>query len=446
MTGKMRPFLYLLGLFSGDVMRLVGFVAASALLSGCSYFGGGGFGLGGQKTAHQQGVHSGAYAGGFDPCQIPHARAPLPQGCHPSQVSISTAGGFPQQPQFGVPQVATQNYGSHAGGNIHTQGLRGSHGPKARKPRFRGALDLGVEKSFQGSLLDANNAGVPSPFTGYSAANFNEGSVAGSVAGGEVQRTEWSTSSRPRTTDGAFDERRQPPISFDDAWSVPASIGLSGEYIVNDRATVFGRVGYAASEGASGTVAIQEATVYQDNIIETYDAGVLTGVSSGGTFFRPNTEVARVSYDFSDMKRLDLEAGGRVYFDPIAGQKTGQTVTPFVGAAAGASRFNSVSYKQDIEQLYYSSAIDITGTQASDEDLRYYDLDNVGPQGATNLYDSQWVPTGRLAAGLEWQVTPKTALAFETGVRVEGARDYSNGAKGDTNVTVPFTLRGSFNF
>jgi hypothetical protein len=215
---------------------------------------------------------------------------------------------------------------------------------------------------------------------------------------------------------------------------------------VNDRATVFGRVGYAASEGASGTVAIQEATVYQDNIIETYDAGVLTGVSSGGTFFRPNTEVARVSYDFSDMKRLDLEAGGRVYFDPIAGQKTGQTVTPFVGAAAGASRFNSVSYKQDIEQLYYSSAIDITGTQASDEDLRYYDLDNVGPQGATNLYDSQWVPTGRLAAGLEWQVTPKTALAFETGVRVEGARDYSNGAKGDTNVTVPFTLRGSFNF
>jgi len=51
-----------------------------------------------------------------------------------------------------------------------------------------------------------------------------------------------------------------------------------------------------------------------------------------------------------------------------------------------------------------------------------------------------------LNAGMEWQVTPKTALALETGVRIEGARDYSNGERGDTNVVVPLTLRGSFNF
>jgi hypothetical protein len=78
-----------------------------------------------------------------------------------------------------------------------------------------------------------------------------------------------------------------------------------------------------------------------------------------------------------------------------------------------------------------------------------YDLDNDPATPATRtveLYDAQWVPMGSLKAGVEWQVTPKTALAFETGLRVEGARDYSNGTKGDTNVTVPLTLRGSFNF
>ncbi len=425
-------------------MRLVGIVTASALLSGCSYLGGFGFG---KKSASHYSSHVGpAYASSFDPCQIPHAQAPIPQGCHPSQVSLSTAGGFPQQPQFGAPQVATQHYGSHAGAKAHAPVLHASQGPKMRKPRFRGALDMGVEKSYRGNILDPNIAGTPSPFDGYDASNYNEGAISGSVASGQIVLTDWSTSSRPRTTDGAFDERLQPPIAFDDAWSVPATIGLSGEYVLTDKATLFGRVGYAASEGASGTVAIQQATVYQDNTIETYEAGVLTGISNGGTFFRPNTEIARVSYDFSDMNRLDLEAGGRVYFDPVAGRTTGQTITPFVGLSGGASRYNAVSYKQDIDQLFYSSAISADGVSSTDEQLRYYDLDNTGPQGAIEVYDAQWVPTGRLAAGLEWQVTPKTALAFETGVRVEAARDYANGAKGDTNVTVPFTLRGSFNF
>ena len=209
---------------------------------------------------------------------------------------------------------------------------------------------------------------------------------------------------------------------------------------------MFGRVGYAVSEGASGTVAVQQATIYQDNTVTTFEDGEPPVIAPAGTFFRPNTEVARVSYDFSDLRRLDLEAGGRMYFNPISGVATGQSLTPFVGVAAGASRFNSVSYKQDIDQLSYSSAITVDGINAADANLEYYDLDNVGPQGATELYDAQWVPTGRLAAGLEWQVTPKTALAFETGLRGEGARDYSNGVKGDTNVSVPVTLRGSFNF
>ena len=56
------------------------------------------------------------------------------------------------------------------------------------------------------------------------------------------------------------------------------------------------------------------------------------------------------------------------------------------------------------------------------------------------------VPTGTFTAGMEWQVTPRAAFALETGLKYEGGRDYSNGAKGDANIAVPLTLRGSFNF
>jgi hypothetical protein len=170
------------------------------------------------------------------------------------------------------------------------------------------------------------------------------------------------------------------------------------------------------------------------------------------TEFNTENLLTEVSYDFSDMERLNLEAGGRFYANPIAGQSTGRTVTPFFGASAGVSRYNDVSYTLDQRQLSYESVFE--------EDINeYYDLDTPGNNGfdldnnpatpgmtRVDLYESQWVPAGSVNAGVEWQVTPKTALAFETGLRIEGARDYANGVKGDTNISVPLTLRGSFNF
>jgi hypothetical protein len=116
------------------------------------------------------------------------------------------------------------------------------------------------------------------------------------------------------------------------------------------------------------------------------------------------------------------------------------------------SRYNDVSYTLDQRQLSYESVFE-------EDTNEYYDLDTPGNSGfdldnnpatpgvtRVDLYESQWVPAGSLNAGVEWQVTPKTALAFETGLRIEGARDYANGVKGDTNISVPLTLRGSFNF
>ena len=58
--------------------------------------------------------------------------------------------------------------------------------------------------------------------------------------------------------------------------------------------------------------------------------------------------------------------------------------------------------------------------------------------------------------GAEWQLTPGFALAAETGVKIQGARDYADfvnaagetieGPSGDANISIPLTLRGSINF
>ncbi len=451
--------------------------------------GAGGHGGAADAFGPRYGAQPGTPQGFADPCQIPHSQAPVPQGCHPSQVSIGVpggnfAGGFAQTPQFGAPQFgapqthgaqfATGQYGSHA--DVQGRpGLRGLKTQRKRKPRFRGALDLGVEKSVGGTLLDYDASGVPSPTASYNPYVYTEGRSEGTRVGGTLVRTRYYGDSRDSTgqrrrSDGSeylvpnpdgsgtliadpdiltfaelapYDTVNEPTISFDDVWSTPATVGLSGEYILNNRATLFGRVGYATAEGRNGAAASVTGTAYREVTAQEYDE---TGAAIGDpvvnrTFLPDQTTFATFGYDFSDMRRIDLEAGGRFYLSPVAGQSTGRTVTPFLGASAGVSHYNEVTYKTNQQQLSYESAFD--------GEPQLYDV-TVNPaqgQNATSqLYDAQWVPTGRLAVGAEWQVTPRTALAFETGLKIDGARDYSNGSGGDTNLSVPVTLRGSFNF
>lgn len=458
-------------------MRLVGVSVTALLLGGCSFLNGGFGGAGdghGPRYGAQYGAHHAAKTGAFDPCQIPYAQAPIPQGCHPSQVSIGLgpqgghgagqggayAGGFPQEPQFGHAQYATGGYGSHAGGNVHTAGLRGATPKGPRRPRFRGALDLGLEQSIQGDLIDysrfdfaPNNGYIPNDFAAAVVDRVTD------ADGNETTNiTAWTAGPRrPRpTVEGGtepalFDEVSRPNISISDAWSAPTSIGASGEFILGPKATVFGRVGYTRAQGNSGDAVSVEGTVFQSNYVDVNPDTFVFDQTDGRASrqFETEQQLATFSYDFSDMERVDLEAGGRLFFDPIGGQRTGQTVTPFVGASAGASRYNAVSYTIDQRQLAYDSLFQANEAFYYDVDALGFDLDGDPATPLTDrveLYDSQWVPAGRLAAGVEWQVTPRTALAFETGLRVEGARDYANGEKGDTNVSVPVTLRGSFNF
>lgn len=446
-------------------MRLVGLAVSAAMISGCSYGGGQGGPLSGFFSGPSQGHYNAQSSA--NRCQVPHRQSPVPQGCHPSEVTIggsqsygqaqsygqgggsynASAGGFPQQPQFGQPDYTTGSYGSHASGNSHSGLHQGRSEPRIRRPKFRGSLDLGVEQSVGGNLLDYGKVAI-SPITGYDSSDYNEAAVSGSITDGAITRQRWYANSRLASNPNDYDELSMPSVSFDDAWLTPATLGAGGEFILSDKATIFARAGYTRSEGTSGGAASVEGTIFQETTVETYEENLLVGITTG-TEFNTGHTVTEFSYDFSDMERIDLEAGGRFYLDPVAGQSTGRTVTPFVSASAGASRYNDVSFTIDQRQLSYSSIYQDPEAEYYDVDVAGYDLDNDPATPATRtveLYDAQWVPMGSLKAGVEWQVTPKTALAFETGLRVEGARDYSNGTKGDTNVTVPLTLRGSFNF
>ena len=460
-------------------MRLAVCTLSAVLLSGCSWLGGMGMGggqghhaqssnydyNGGHKARAQHGQHQ--FSSQQNRCQVYSPQAPIPQGCHPSQVTLGTAGGFPQQPNFGGGQYADQGYGSHAGvahqQAAHYQPRRN----KLRKPRFRGSMSLGVEKSISGALLDYSKNPAIDPVANYDPRNYIEGFSSNDfmgdpVDGGITTRTIYVGNDQYRnvqtpTNDfvdvtGGFESSSNPEISFDDIYSTPTRFAAGGEYVLNPRTTLFANAGYSQAEGNSGQVANVTATLYEQvSQVQYADDPATPGavipnpalypddytvVSTG---FVPNQEIARFSYDFTDMKRLDLEAGARHYFNPIVKSQGFKTVTPFVGAAVGASHYNGVSFDVTQEQAFYQQSY-ADGTTTDN----FYTI--TGPTNTVDLYDSQWVPSGQLNAGMEWQVTPKTALAFETGVRIEGARKYSNGERGDKNIAIPMTIRGSYNF
>ena len=103
-----------------------------------------------------------------------------------------------------------------------------------------------------------------------------------------------------------------------------------------------------------------------------------------------------------------------------------------------------MSFNISQDQVFYQEAFEAGGTQPD----QFFDVvpNNISGPSQIELFDSEWVPTGQLNAGVEWQVTPKTALAFESGLRFERGREYSNGERASTNIAIPVTVRGSYNF
>jgi len=438
-------------------MRLAVCALSAVLLSGCTWLGGvGNAGQGGSffgKSAHhnsQYNLQRGAFgAGQHNPCVVQSPRAPIPRGCDPASVTIGTAsGGFPQQPNFGGGQYANAGFGSHAGVAGQQAALYQPR-KRLRKPKLRGNLSLGLEKSISGDLLTAQDNGLSSI---YNPQAFNEGFVVGSQASGSVTTTSYTANDVPANLVGGniyqpfgFESSSIEDISFSDAHSTPIRIAGGVEYIVNPKNTLFANIGYTESQG-EGTTATVDGTLYREVSEQSWIANpanpgafLPNGDPQSNVSFIPNQEIARFAFDFNDLRRVDLEVGARHYFDPVVKNQGYKTVTPFVGASVGASHLNAVSLGITQEQLFYSDAYESSGAVSE-----YYTVDQTSEN--VEIADSQWVPSGQLNAGFEWQVTPKTALAFESGLRFEGARKYSNGERGDTNIAIPVTVRGSYNF
>ena len=261
---------------------------SAVLLSGCSF-------IGGQSSKHanpyakQKAASHGYYAqrGQFGQhfatqnCQIASPRQPIPRGCRPEQVSIGTPtktyphggyaakGGFPQQPSFGEPQYTNGGYGQAVGQNKSLS--YHASGPKKRKPKLRGFMSLGAERSVSGNVFDHGERDDIVFTNGFNPQDFNESFSQGVQAEGSITSVTYTANALIDAHDLSSTTVRvpgvesvsAPAISFDDVWSTP--VGLKGglEYIVDDKTTVFAAGGYTYSEGNESNFASVNATLYR---------------------------------------------------------------------------------------------------------------------------------------------------------------------------------------
>lgn len=420
-------------------MRLTLCALSTVLLSGCSWMGfGEGSGQNGQTQNQSmryhnagqyghQGVNYGQSAqmqSRLGPCEISSPTQPIPRGCAPEQVTIATArGGQPQQHNV---NYTTGGYGSHAGQAYGHQGQAVQPKLNVRKrPKLRGALSLGYEPFAAGRLLEGRDLS-PSPL-----APYQEQFVEGTPVDGQVITNTYT---------GEVNQIDSPDISFGDVWK-PTKVGLSGEYIFSDRTTAFADAGYAYSDGKKAGGTNLAGDIVNTRSIQAYNqvTGATVGTPVVSSLFVPNQGIARYQYDFSDYKSYDLNAGVRHYFNPINGNVFKKPVTPFVAASGGVSHIGEASYQVTEERRFLAEAFN------DPEAERYYDV----PAAAatrTQLFDSQWQPQGALLVGAEMQISPRTAIALETGVRYRSGLELSSGEKTDDTISVPVTLRTSFNF
>ncbi len=419
-------------------MRIAICALSAVLLSGCSWLGGVNNVFGGQGAHGAHGQQAGHYGAAVNYGQ--NARG-AHHGAQAQQYGQQFGGGFPQQPQFGAPQQVTGQYGTHAATAGQAYGHQRTKG-QMRKPRLRGSLSLGLEKSVSGDALDYEQ-NIALPFAQQFLSN-NGMFVYRQNAGFSGNPNDGLTVSSDLT--GTETSVNAPSISFDDIHSTPLRIAGGLEFIATPNTTVFANLGYSSAEGNEGGAVNIIGDIEGDITYTGYRQNVASGSNTVTRALR-NAPIGQFSYDFSDLERIDLEVGARRYFRPILQSTAKRSITPFVGASVGAAHFNEITYKTETQLLELHDYV-------IDNEIRFGPVfNNDAPNILTN---AQWVPTGQLNAGLEWQATPKTAIAFETGVKFEGAKTYSDqidvdgntiaGLKGDNNISIPFTIRGSYNF
>jgi len=405
-------------------------------------WGGGGHG-GKHAMKSQYGApHGGHYKGHqrkrHNPCQIFSPAQPIPQGCNPSQVTLASQspyGGFPQQPDFSG-GYTSQGYGSHVANAGQHGAYKGPQKPRLKKPKWRSQLSVGIDAAISGLYLDHDKNPAFNPAGTYDPTVFDEATTTGSPPEGFISDDVFTA--RVESTNAQN-------LSFDDVHSTPKRISGGLEYIATPRTTIFANAGYSHAEGNTieGSEVIGE--LRRDFSTQFYESNFPIGARVVGSDRIPNQRIASFQFDFHNQERIDLELGARHYLDPIFKGYSARSITPFVGVSAGASHHNAQSFDVTQTQLFYADAYaasSLGGEPLGDE--FFYDV--AGSTQTIDVHDAQWVPKGALTAGVEWQMTPKTALAFETGLTVEGGREYTNGEKTSEQVAIPFTIRGSYNF
>lgn len=430
-------------------MRLVACALSTVLLSGCSWFGMGG-GHGDSYGYNNQGyggvVYGGngcgqAYGGMQGGMQQYGQQAyTMPaSGCAPGQgYGVSHSGsqhgmmygrqgmGYGQGGAYGAGMGQGMTYGGTAGAG---QMYAGGGSSYASRTYGGGSTTLSAQAPYGASVGGAYGGGtygsvstvqgapiyVGRPYAsyggGYQAASYYGGGLRGSaggavcchgggslpfgveagigtdigiggdIFGGEVSKPFLGGPGSVSDLD---------PISYKDAFKNAVSFNAAATYDVTPQTTLIGQIGYSKAKG-------------QRNKIGTVSDG-------GGT-----TE--DLYAEFSDLEQIRLEGGLRRY---MGHNSHGGGLRPYVGATAGF-------------------------VQTKDVDLTQSSSTLVDPALFKQTYiDGGWHPTASGVVGAEWQVSPRSALGFETGIR--WSDDYDTNLKSTDQWSIPLKVRGRVSF
>lgn len=445
-------------------MRLAALAISTVLLSGCSWLGlggssndhGGAWNTNGQNSGRYHTAQAGAHHNqgynaprrSYGPCEITSVSQPVPQGCSPEQVTIALPGGqhgggaYANQGAYGAQSYnapAAGSYGKSLNDIARAKAAAGDGYHKYwTRPRFRLTGTAGFERSVSGEAYDA---GALSAL--YDPLTHSNQRVAGSPATGQVVTTDFV----PRIDNNAVPaaEAFVSHNRISDIHGAPFTIGAGAEYQLNNRFSVFGNASYTAAEGGEGSRVTYEADVHR--LVSTVDYledpanpgtfNVVTPASPVANTFIPDVVVARTSVTTNDLRRGNFELGGRYYFKDAFTNHLERPLTPYVSASAGASHYNALEVSQQTEELLMGAYFDDPSDPQYSREAR---------ASTVEILKEGWVPTGAVTVGAEWQVTPKAALAFETGLRYEGARENAAGGDTDDNFAIPLTIRGSIGF
>ena len=154
-------------------------------------------------------------------------------------------------------------------------------------------------------------------------------------------------------------------------------MGLGFNYGLSSHEEVFGNFRYTHADS------------------EKFDAITLDAAASLGSTALSASAI--VDGKFDDYNAWGLEGGYRYFYNAVSFKNLPGTLHPFGSVAIGFKRVDAI----DLDLTYNGAAIDSSLTG-----IKYY--------------DDSFTATGGMIAGFRYDISPRIALGFETGIRYEG--------------------------